>query len=671
MSNDNTSNESSLVDSPDSSVNETPRSNSSSNIEPVSQPLSHENIYTLETLSQHYKNRLVSFSSSTANGELISKFARDQILKNNAEIIKLNTLQDYGLLRFRPQNSTREYILLGHILCTHNDCQKLRPTGPFAAVFEGGNKKGADLRTKDSVELKSAKVLGPDFDKAYDEAWLTKIQLEKSPDFQPLKINVRKGGTKQNHTKTHTFKTPSPNQPAGQNFPINSVSPPAESTTTDSTPADSTPAYLNEQRRGSKFTRSIGVTEKHRRQVGFSQVLMQLDTHCSFKSQDSYYLRDRAKIIADTSFETGIPGDELVYGHTQSRDNLLSMAELTDKHHTDLIRQAQKPYGNHFVQYSSDQTTINGLKENHQSITDLSMKVISFDSDDNPVFYSNLLELTHNPVKEHVKTKSDLGSDSWSKLLVDIGTKLGIEIRGGLMHGFCTSDNCKTALAAIRKAFVNTYGCIAHRTSTIFEKAEEAFSKKTTGGGATFKEQMDFLQKAVAKLAYSLLKIPNFSTTRRWRGLFFLIQKFLEKYQEIERESASRIEKERYTLPSRLFLEDFLQILRCTRSVYDRVENRMAILPEAYFTAVLLIKNLNNAEIVNGYMQEFRTEIIKKVKIVLVKEWTDSILMSRLLLPCKKSLNFNADSPLLENNNDIHFWRDLVERFFEESRQIN
>ena len=280
---------------------------------------------------------------------------------------------------------------------------------------------------------------------------------------------------------------------------------------------------------------------------------------------NAVHLRDWAKIIADTSYETGISGDELVYGHSASKKNLLTMADMTDKHHADLIRQAQQPYGNHFVQYSSDQTTINCLKESNQSITDLSMKCISFDSKDNPVFYQNLMDIKQNPVKEHVQSKSDLGSESWSKLLTDIGTKLGINIKHGLMNGFCTSDNCKTALAAIRKAFLKTYGCIAHRTSTIFEKAEETFLKKNTAFSKTFKEQSEFLQKAIAKLAYSLLKVPNFSVTRRWRGMFLLISKFLEKYQEIAKESAARPEKERYTLPDQLFLEDYLKILQCVR----------------------------------------------------------------------------------------------------------
>ena len=131
-------------------------------------------------------------------------------------------------------------------------------------------------------------------------------------------------------------------------------------------------------------------------------------------------------------------------------------------------------------------------------------------------------------------------------------------VRGGRLNGFGTSDNCTTALAAIRDAFFKAYGCIAHRTSTVMEKAEEAFKKKN----AEFKSEFETLQHAVARLVHSLLKIPAFSTTRRWRGLFLLVSKFLEKYNDIARESASRKPKDRYELPSRLFLEDLLKILQ-------------------------------------------------------------------------------------------------------------
>ena len=93
----------------------------------------------------------------------------------------------------------------------------------------------------------------------------------------------------------------------------------------------------------------------------------------------------------------------------------------------------------------------------------------------------------------------------------------------------------------------------------------------------------------------------------------------------------------------------------------------MACLPEIYFTAVFLAENLKNAVIYHEYMREFRKEILKKIDGVLVKEWTDPVLMARLLLPCKKSLDFGvgSESPLLNDNTGIHFWRDLVERFFE------
>ena len=57
--------------------------------------------------------------------------------------------------------------------------------------------------------------------------------------------------------------------------------------------------------------------------------------------------------------------------------------------------------------------------------------------------------------------------------------------------------------------------------------------------------------------AFSLIKIPSFSVTRRWRGLYQLVNKFIEKYYEIKKEAASRPEKDRYELPNLLFVRVF------------------------------------------------------------------------------------------------------------------
>jgi len=357
-------------------TNTTPRS-SASHIE------NNDQIFTLESLKKLYKNRLVSFSTSPANSELISKFYKKQHNRNNAEIIKLNSLTDYGLLRFRPTESTREYVVLGHILCTHSGCQS-KLNGPFTLVFEGGNKKGGDLRTTDSIELESAKCLESGFDAAYDEAWLKKIQFEKSPFYETPKTKVRKGGTKAQHTLTHspsTTITPEPAEKvsAANSTPISTTSstPSTANSSTPNSTSNSTPDYLIPDPRGSKFSRSVGVTSHHRKMVGFKQVLMQLDTHCSMKSQDSYYLRDWAKIIADTSSATGVPGDELVYGHSASKKNLLQMSDMTDQHHADLIRQAQNPYGSHFVQYSSDQTRVESSTPQHNYSTATAVDIFS------------------------------------------------------------------------------------------------------------------------------------------------------------------------------------------------------------------------------------------------------------------------------------------------------
>ena len=244
----------------------TPRS-SSSHIE------NEHEIFTLESIKRLYKNRLVSFSTSPANSELISKFYKKSHTRNNAELIKLNCLADFGLLRFRPKDSDREYVVFGHILCTNADCQS-KPNGPMTIVFEGGHKSGAILRTEHSIELESAKVLESGFDSAFDDAWLKKIQFEKSPVYEPPKLKVRKGGTKKQHTQTHSSPTEETPEPE-KNSPNASK--------------NSTPDYLVPDPRGSKFTRSVGVTDHHRKMVGFKQVLMQLDTHCSMKSQDSYY----------------------------------------------------------------------------------------------------------------------------------------------------------------------------------------------------------------------------------------------------------------------------------------------------------------------------------------------------------------------------------------------
>lgn len=113
-----------------------------------------------------------------------------------------------------------------------------------------------------------------------------------------------------------------------------------------------------------------------------------------------------------------------------------------------------------------------------------------------------------------------------------------------------------TALAAIRKTFGFGYGCVAHRLATVMEKSEELYKASQKSYKKGFTKQFELLQTAIAKLAFSLIKIPSFSVTRRWRGLYQLVKKFIEKYYEIQKEAASRPEKDRYELPNLLFLED-------------------------------------------------------------------------------------------------------------------
>ena len=130
------------------------------------------------------------------------------------------------------------------------------------------------------------------------------------------------------------------------------------------------------------------------------------------------------------------------------------MADRTDGHHSDFIRQSQMPYGNTFCSFSSDQTTINFLRENQQSVLDLSMKCVYFDADGEPYFYQNALEIKPNDQKEKCKTKADLGSDSWASHLRKIAVKLGLEQRMDFIRGYCSSDNCTVCSRSFFRFFL-------------------------------------------------------------------------------------------------------------------------------------------------------------------------------------------------------------------------
>lgn len=256
-----------------SPVQETPRVTLNENQIPEKET---EKIYTTESLRLTYEKKLVSFTVSSKNSQSIGKFVKTVLKNKTAEIIKLNTLhENYGLLKFTPKDSSNSYVLVGHIICSHKNCIS-KDKGPSAIGYDGSGVHGARLRELHSVELPDASVLN-NFEHEFERALLKKLQAENEENYKaPTKVHIRKGGTKSSHALSHLdpLKTPSPNS--------------VKSNSSNSSKSD-TPNYLTPDQKGSHFSRSKGVTQAHKTRLGFKQVLFQLDTHASLRSQDSYY----------------------------------------------------------------------------------------------------------------------------------------------------------------------------------------------------------------------------------------------------------------------------------------------------------------------------------------------------------------------------------------------